>query len=318
MQTISNEISTGSSEAQELLSKALDKHNYSFKIGKSSYYQPGGEGSMVLANSSMSSEYRNPGETFWHENGHLIDFSNTEHIFGQSRSSQTLSVTYRSDKDNKTLFEAVSEEGQKFANNPEILAEIKQEKQKIQQKYLDEIGYSEEEFKNLKIRRDEIDKEIRDDARYKQAIEHRDNLRKKFYETGSMEIAKEVQNSLSNIAHTYEQISNEKAGYKDIQNKISKISDDYFDAISKASKEFTKKYSSLSDMLDGATNGYNNLGCGAHGRRYWRSDSYSVAHEFFAEAFSAYARQDKAELDVIRKYYPRSVEIMEEIVRKYK
>ena len=319
LELVKADIDTGTEEAQEKLNTALQKHNYSFKMGKSSCYMSGGQGSMVLASKSLKSLSRNPGETFWHENGHLIDYSNIDPSEPtMSRAGKTLSATYISKKDGKTLFQSVLDEGREFARNREAFDEILSEKDTLQQKYLSEIGYDKDKLAELQQKRDAIDVELKKDPRFLQAIQQRDEAREKYRQSYSMEDYRKVNEAFSNIATVYENLANEHKEYNQIREQIEKMGNASYEAKLKASQEFTRKYSSLSDMLDASTQGYSNLGVGFHGRKYWRSSEYMQSHEFFAEVFSAYARNSQEELGVIKKYFPRSVEIVEEIVKEYK
>ena len=59
------------------------------------------------------------------------------------------------------------------------------------------------------------------------------------------------------------------------------------------------------------------LNHGGHGKSYWKKSDYSRGTEFFAEAFSAKAL-GKDNLAVLKKYFPKTMEIFEEILERSK
>lgn len=310
-QRAEKDIALGKEESQKILYNALKKGNYTFSSGKSSYYR-NADGNVSLSKADMESELREEGEVFWHENGHLIDYSDSKFEFGTPSSSQTYSVKYRSKEDGKTLFESVYEEGQKFAKDKNILEEIYKDKDEIYKKYELKLGFDQEEYDKITQKAQEFSELVEKDERVVKARQELNNVSFSDYENFSKKrdnfynIVNEVRNEVEN--------SDE---FKSATSRQSELMTLKYRAKFEAQKEYVKKYSSLSDMLDAATKGRRNLEAGSHGSRYWKGSQYAQAHEFFAEAFSAYSR-DAEEYKIMKKYFPRTTEIFEEIIGELK
>ena len=100
-------------------------------------------------------------------------------------------------------------------------------------------------------------------------------------------------------------------------NKLPKGADIYEKtrAKFKGYEEFLKTYADLSDMISAQTKGGNNLGAG-HSWSYWGKTKGLQAQEFFAEVYQAKAVNKKS-LDVIKEYFPKSVEIFDEFMERF-
>ena len=78
----------------------------------------------------------------------------------------------------------------------------------------------------------------------------------------------------------------------------------------KYEKKFNKKYGFLSDILSQ----YNSsIGMG-HSMSYWKKDKYHPSSEFFAEV-GACGATNKEALEMVRKYFPKSVEFAEKLIK---
>ena len=75
-------------------------------------------------------------------------------------------------------------------------------------------------------------------------------------------------------------------------------------------RKLNKKYGFLSDIMSQ----YNSsMGMG-HSMSYWKKDKYNSSSEFFAEV-GACGATNKEALEVVRKYFPTSVEYAEKLIR---
>ena len=74
----------------------------------------------------------------------------------------------------------------------------------------------------------------------------------------------------------------------------------------------TKSKPAISDIFEGATNGRVSDGYG-HGKTYWKKSKDNLATEAFANMFSA-SLTTKEQLEEIRKYFPKSVKIFEQMI----
>ena len=124
-------------------------------------------------------------------------------------------------------------------------------------------------------------------------------------------------NSREGIAKLHEILRN-NIEYKDAYKKYDSALNNFRIAEYKLNKikqhadaELTYLYPNFADMCSGATN--NSFGFG-HTRKYWKENDNNQENEFFAEIAAIKATGNKKELEMIRKFLPKSVKRWEEIV----
>ena len=302
-------IDDGDAEINGILANTLEKGNYSFDTGRTSYCNKWG---IVLAPSDLNSPSRVQGETLYHELGHLVDGSERDRFQNVvDLTGKTYSGGFISEKYNTTLQDMITQEGQVFAKS-ENIAKIKEIKAKYQQEELSKTGlYNEKQIEQIINQHDKYREEKQNalDEDYRNS----DDLYGKLWneeitkEQYNIERAKQkivLDTKLKTIESKYK--SSEEEYYKYLREKgIANV---------KASNRFYKEYSSISDIYDGATNGAANFGAG-HSKRYWRESPYHRGNEFFAEAFSARAT-NKQQYETMKEYFPKSIEIFEEILKE--
>ena len=108
-----------------------------------------------------------------------------------------------------------------------------------------------------------------------------------------------------------------KQQIEDISKKYGDVNNIKLQIIKEVQKDINAKYGSLSDVVDGANKGALNLIGFGHGKRYWGQSSHTRGDEFFAEAFSAKSTNPKG-YEIFNKYFPKTMEIFEEILKRSK
>lgn len=307
---IQSMINEADDKINNIIAKALEKGNYLFETGRSSYYSRWG---IALASSDLEDETsRVKGETLYHEIGHLVDWQdmarweNVPDFIGR-----TYSGGFVSPKFGVTLQEMITNEGREFARDAEKVRKIKEIKLAYQQEELKKLGISQSEIETIENNHAQYIKEKEEivDAYYKQ----RRDLSDKYYNDEIPEA--EYSNQLNVANNQY------GANIKNVANKWEASENEYSRFLSKKSianmkgtDRFLQKYSSLSDVYSGATVGQDSFGM-SHSSRYWRESKYHKGNEFFAETFQAKAN-GKEQYEVLKQYFPKSVEIVDEILEE--
>lgn len=311
LKVIEENIEEGNEDCNRMLANALEKGDYSYESGRTSYYRNSSK-TIVMAKKDAESQNRVKGEVFYHESGHLIDFQNKQ-AFGDTI-NQPLSCSYVSKKYNRTMQEMVKEEGNLLLNfRQSLLAEVKEDKEKIENDYIEKSGLTTQQI----FEHEEMVKQQRNQLnditeRYGKV---KDEAASELY-AGKISYLEYNQKYAEILKKQQKETADYLAQNADITKKINDTNNKIFEAKTKAYNEFSKKYADLSDMIDAATSGRLTLSCGSHGGRYWRSNNQNQAVEFFAEIYSAKATKNEASYNMIKKYYPKSVEIFEELLRE--
>lgn len=309
LNSIQQMINGGDAEINNIISNTLKKGEYSFETGRTSYCSKWG---IVLAPGDLESPARVQGETLYHELGHLVDGSERERFPNVvDLTGKTYSGGYVSKKYDTTLQDMVTQEGKIFAKS-ENVAKIKEIKKKYQEEELAKTGlYTEKQIQDIK-------------STHQKYVEDKNNAKNTYYKLNSDAYEKKWNNEITREQYLEEQSKNEavlKNELNTLEIKYKNSEEEYFRFLKeqgianvRAANRFHKEYSSLSDILSGATKGKDDFGS-CHSGRYWRESPYHRGNEFFAEAFSARAT-NKKQYKTLKEYFPKSIEIFEEILEE--
>ena len=255
-------------------------------------------------------------DVFFHENGHAVD-----EIFGQKLNSRFISNSYISEKYNTTLADMLRAEGRKIKVS-ELENIIKKEENDYINNELSKLGFKNNEAEEVQTMINNTITNLRK-GKYKEEAELLDKeekqLSNQYFE--KQEISRdeffkksnEIRDKEWELSRKIIQEANEM--FKPQKERIDKIQKIKNDAFWQYRKYRTKKYGDLSDIISGAKrNAYGLIGVG-HPTSYWNKKVWAREAEFFAEAFSAKTSNPDS-YEVIKKYYPKTVEIFEEILNK--
>jgi SPP1 gp7 family putative phage head morphogenesis protein len=127
-------------------------------------------------------------------------------------------------------------------------------------------------------------------------------------------LTQEGTNLVDNI---FEELKNEavKNGLKKSDIKKAKAYDKIREMIKEDSygTQMYRDVSPIQDIMEGVTKGKVNSTWG-HGASYWKDTRPST--EAFAHLYSAYIRNSEKEIEYIKKYFPKSIEIFEEMLEE--
>ena len=255
-------------------------------------------------------------DVFFHENGHAVD-----EIFGQKLNSRFISNSYISEKYNTTLADMLRAEGRKIKVS-ELENIIKKEENDYINNELSKLGFKNNEAEEVQTMINNTITNLRK-GKYKEEAELLDKeekqLSNQYFE--KQEISRdeffkksnEIRDKEWELSRKIIQEANEM--FKPQKERIDKIQKIKNDAFWQYRKYRTKKYGDLSYIISGAKrNAYGLIGVG-HPTSYWNNKVWAREAEFFAEAFSAKTSNPDS-YEVIKKYYPKTVEIFEEILNK--
>ena len=132
-----------------------------------------------------------------------------------------------------------------------------------------------------------------------------------FHEHGHLIDA--VLGAVSNDKKFFALLKKDSFEYRVVYGKEHKLNT--FDKVDKAIGDDLsdmRKHSAVSDLLDGLTKG-NIQGCAKHDYSYWKNEK-NITSEAFAHMFEA--QFDKVRYDEIKKYFPKSLEYFEKILKE--
>lgn len=273
-------------ECNSALSKALNKHDYSIRKGNGCFNAGTGE---LRCNTNQLKDTENSyyvkGGVFYHESGHLIDYSE-----GDRWNNYTpLSTSFMSAKHDMTLIDMVRQEGREV------------DWYAIKQEYQEELS---EKIKDLQAQNDTLMNKINQEVEAKSNVPGSKELQRRYYndEIDSVEYNREWHEKIQPLLEPHEkEIERLRAEYNSNWNKIQQ-----------EKAKLAGKWGDISDICDGAT-GTTINGMG-HGYKYWRTRPRARGTEFFAECFQAKAVNPES-MELIKKHFPKSYEIFEEILR---
>lgn len=298
--------------------------NVTYRSVKGRAYYRYASNTVNISKDDWISEMRVEGETYFHEYGHAVNhnskLSGEKLIMDKFRGvkfevteRQPASSFYVSEKHNKTMQEMLIEEYKKNINGRELKKQIEKEKELlINEKVETSIGKNNvekfrlEEKEVLQQRDFELEKLENEISSYRTSL---------YSNKISFEEYKPIQDKI------HQKKDDVRLKAKEQINNISKKYGDFLLNFTKATKETDKeiwrKYSSLSDIVDGANKGSFNLGISSHPRGYWGQTSSRRGDEFFAEAFAAKSNNE-IEYETLKKYFPNTIDIFEEILKRSK
>lgn len=272
-----------------LLNEAYSDKEYEFKIG-SGGFSYGGILKVDKVDFDEQGGLGRQGEVWFHENGHLFDYS-------KNKDGKWLS-TIAKDENGNTLHDLIKEElNEKIKNNELSYKIFNEEVDKLAEKYFNESEKPnvniEETYNKYKEYKDKYNKqyeEIRSEWL-------KDNLTFEIYHQKDNDLRQELEGKYKEVIENYKKLENLKSNSK-----------------KKARNELLLKYSAISDAYAAVAKISYGLGIG-HSYRYYHSRPENLEIEFFANCFSTKAGGDKASIETIKKYAPKSYDMFEKILK---
>lgn len=248
-------------------------------------------------------DYYATGETQMHETGHFIDAKLCKEIsngFGYA-SASFVSPTY-----NMSLHNAVAEEKSKLSRKDSVKLSILLDLEFIDKFTNDPV------IKDIANYYDKYMDEAIETISMRTYLSDKHWSSKKFKENyilGNTDNMEEFRNSVMSY------IADKVKENFDLEN-WKKFANIYL----KSAYYGRQKYSIFSDALSSRRNltQYKLAGIG-HSASYYNKRLYDgLGSEFFANYFSAWSRNDKEQMEVTRKYMPKSCDIFDEMIEAYK
>ena len=275
-----------------LLNNAYSQKEYSFSIGSGMFKIGFNELKCDKSDITGDQEYRNRGAVWFHENGHLLDWSKRDPV-----TKLPVSSTYKSKKTGLSLNETLKEELNQLTSSEEFTNNIYKEKKQMDDDYVKK-AVNLEKYNELKTKVDEFHKKIvklKDDVstRLIKGEINYEEYRKEFDKIISIDEAKEALG-------------------EDVDN-YNKMLDDYRNAKKEAQNDFCKLYATISDAYSSKKSYGFGLG---HSERYYRERKENLGAEFFANCFSDKTVKSNRAIEVTKKYFPKSYEVFEEMLEE--
>lgn len=288
-ETLKDLMNNADEDCIRALNEAYSNNEYEFKIG-SGVFAYGGILKVDKADFDEQGRIGRQGEVWFHENGHLFDHS-------KNKDGKWLS-TIAKDENGKTLHDLIKEELDEKIKNNELSGKIfSEEVNKLTEKYFNESEKPnvnvEETYNKYKEYKDKYDKqygEIRSEWL-------KDNISYETYHQRENEIKQELEEEYKDTIENYKKLESLKLSSK-----------------KKARNELSLKYSAISDAYGAVAKISYGLGIG-HSYSYYKSRPEYLEIEFFANCFSAKAGKDKASIETIKKYAPKSYALFEKILK---
>lgn len=275
------------------------------------YYDPN-ENSILYGECDFEIEkeksWQHPGIAIFHEAGHGIDYTS-------NNKKHTLSFTVVDEKYNMTLNDSVRKEAKdlvgKMKRNDFVEYFKKKTKPAIYEEELEKVcneaGISKEKYKEFDIKFEENESEIKkivsEKVRERGLMQkwYNNEINKVEFFQSREQLYKEVMNDF--FPNAMKSIVNK---HKEIKEKIQKGTE----------YRWANSFGTLSDVVQGVNSWpYGTLGPG-HSASYFKSAPYLLGNEFFAGAFAAIAMNPEEE-KVLREYMPRSMEILDNLLKNY-
>lgn len=285
-------INNADDECIELLNKAYQKDNYTIAQAEDSVFYINNK---LLAcgkdNILQESDIRVRGGTWFHENGHLLNWQ------GRNIYSQPFSSTYKSKNTGLTLNETLKKELTELAKTNDFYFEIIGKEAELEEKYVNTY------------------KDIEEYRKFENLI---NNVKQK-YKQIQMDYSKKVYNGelpreeLLNKMNEINRINMEEEALGNNLNKYIKMNNEVKILKEKGTREFKKLYSAISD----AYSSIESYGFGVgHSKSYYQKDDFLLGDEFFANCFSNKTVKSNKAIEVTKKYFPKSYEVFEEMLKE--
>lgn len=241
-------------------------------------------------------DYYATGETYLHESGHSIDFK----IGG----GEYISFKYVSSKYNMTLNEMVANEKGRISRTEGVKLSISLDEEFIE-KFSDDP-----KIKEIRdFRKDILDKAV-EYANMNTLVNDNFSILKRNFIAGNTDNMEEFRKYIYNYL-------SEKCYEKFSKEDILKFNQIY----PKSALYGRQKYSIISDALSSRRDftQYQLANIGHSASYYYKYKRIGgLGGEFFANYFSAWARNDTDQMEVTKKYMPKSCEVFDEIIEAYK
>lgn len=247
-----------------------------------------------------------PGEVIYHEIGHSVDNSLSDGG-GQSDASNT----YISQEFGMTLHDMVKAELRKI-RKPQV-----EELQKMKQAYIDE------EYRNLGFTPKMIEEIY---AKYDEYRDIKREVETALYNSDpEFQKAKDAYMSWDQESYKKYDEMRKKAfskipGYSDFRRQYDDFLLGSRDAVNRGAKRYFTEVGVVSDILSSRPDlsPHKGLGVGHSEYYYKRAENkdWSYGCEFFANVFARYAGKQESSLEITKKYFPNSVKIFNEIMRR--
>lgn len=316
---VENILKNANKDCLEHIENLKDVH-YA-RTNRTAFYQPA-TNSVNLSINDWIDETRPDGETFFHEFGHAINHNSKYAGFIQQEVKYRsvarfvadlkapASSAYVSEKYGVSMQDMLKKEYKENMKAYDLKAQIEKEKNDtITSRLIEKIG--KENYNNYIEDKELIAQEYIEKTN---PIESAMTEKRNQLYSGKMpflEFDKYQKDYIQDI-HRLRDERDEKL--KGNSKKYGNVDDVRLNIAKEVQKDIVARYGSLSDVVDGANRGALNLIGFGHSKKYWGSSSYTRGDEFFAEAFSAKATNPKG-YEVFNKYFPKTMEIFEEILK---
>lgn len=283
LESLNEIIKNADEESVKLLNNAYGKNHYQFSIGSGVYYNGAKSIKCDRADFLNTKSYGVPGSTWFHENGHLLDYSKGAYY--------PMSYTYKN-KDGKSLNDIVKEELETLP-----VDEIKEYKKIIKEQILKENGYTMTEYKMLSDA-------FENDPRIIEGL----RLRKEYMEILDKKVSywnltAEDREKLIKSSQLRDEAINDHSELRNLNDKL---------------KETSKRFETISTAISDAYSSKVRFGFGVgHSISYYNQREYGLGAEFFANVFSD-RTVNKEAYEFTKKYMPKSVAMFEEILEEFK
>lgn len=286
LKTLNEIINKADDECVDLLNKAYSKHKYKFSIGSGKYFL----GSGVQCDKTDFVEdgrgFGKVGSVWFHENGHLLDYSYSENY------NEFASTSFKDEKGN-TLYDYLQEELKDLMNKENYTEEFT----KLKEKYKEEKISKQEEEELQRLR--QMRREINTEDAYKKDIEL---LKTHGYST----------QYLSEKNKIYEENYKQGMGEENY-NRYEELEDKLNYAIRYSTSQYYTDLTTISDALSSKMR--MGLGVG-HPLSYYKRNPKNLAIEFFANMFSAKSVGSNSTIELTKKHFPKSCAMFEKILKE--
>ena len=279
-------FNAGTEKARQIIGDFFKSTNVKIdRDGKGARYNPF-YSRIFLENADLKAQgkhagYYEIGETFYHEIFHGVDDK-----YGQLTTEYILS-------NGKTLKDTFHHEiaSKKYSWNMNLFNEVKADYEKAVQEEMSKM-FTPEQVKEYTEKKEYYRKAMSD-----------------------------LNNSFDNNKFHYKSIQAYYDAYDEYHNKFKELKKEwkkYNDIFLPAQQKATHKYSCLSDFCSFVyRTGLNQSICGGHPKNYWSQDGGAKAiKEMWAEVGSMWARGKSEDVERMRKYFPETISMIEEVIGK--
>lgn len=247
-------------------------------------------------------DYYATGQTYLHETGHFIDYE-FDSVIGQKYYKSYASSSFISPTYGDTLHNIVSLEKSKMSRTEGVKLSVLLDEEFIE-KFSDDP-----KIKEIRDFRKDILDEAIESVNMNTLVSDKFNVLKDNFIAGNTDNMEEFRNKI------YSYLSR-KCVEKFSKEDILKFNQIY----PKSALYGRQKYSIVSDALSSRRDftQYRLANFGHSASYYYKYKYDGLGTEFFANYFSAWSRNDKEQMEITRKYMPKSCEIFDEMIEAYK